>query len=165
MLCHLNLQMNIITTVGLCSHNIVIVKFLFDLMICISTDVLWIISSKKIVLFDIIFSVPPPSPPQAKDCVSHNCNTNAHNEFIFYTTIHNPEWKNHFDFGESRKNKMANGGNFVTIGWKSFARRNFARNEPINFILYVVIDLPGMKSPIDLDENRSSTMAVGGHLG
>ena len=66
-----------------------------------------------------MFSVCTPPSPHAKACVSRNCDTNAHIKFLFDTTIDNPECKNAIDFGENRKTKMADGGHFVKICWKS----------------------------------------------
>ena len=50
----------------------------------------------------------PPPLPQAKACVSRNCNTNACTKFKFDTTIDDLEWKNPIDFGDYQKNQ--NGG-------------------------------------------------------
>ena len=44
----------------------------------------------------------PPPPPDAKACVSRNCDTNARIKFIFDTAIDDLEWKNPIDFGENR---------------------------------------------------------------
>ena len=49
---------------------------------------------------------PQPPPPHAKACVSRNCDTNAHIQFIFDTAIDDLEWKNPIDFSKNRKTKM-----------------------------------------------------------
>ena len=50
-------------------------------------------------------SPPPPQPPHAKACVSHNCDTNAHIKFIFDTAMDDLEWKNPINLGDNRKNQ------------------------------------------------------------
>ena len=109
---------------------------------------------------DIKFSIWPPR-ANCKARVSRNCDTNAHIKFIFDTAIDDPEWKNPIDFGENRKTKMVDNLHNVTAFCKKYAekacaRHNFIRNESINCIFNVAIDLPWRKVSINFGENRAT---------